>query len=76
MLKSHVIEVDGVFVGAAIQQSSGYRFVAVAPQLTCLDGTVVPYLHEARRLAANALRAPVSVRLPLRPASGSAGKKD
>jgi hypothetical protein len=51
MLKSHVIEVDGVFVGAAVQHSDGYRLVAVAPQLAPLNGVVAPTLQDTRRLA-------------------------
>ena len=58
MLKSHVIEVDGVFVGAAIQHFNGYEFVAVAPQLTTLNGVVSATLQEARSRAVHALRRP------------------
>ena len=69
MLRSHVIEVDGVFVGAAVQHASGYRFVAVAPEVTCLNGKIMPFLQDVRRLAATAMRAPGAVISPLR--SGS-----
>ena len=55
MLKSHVIEVGGVFVGAAVQHSDGYRLVAVAPQLAPLNGAVAPTLQDTRRLAIRAL---------------------
>ncbi len=54
MLKSHVIEVDGVFVGAAVQHSDGYRLVAVAPQLATLNGVVAPSLQDTRHLAMRA----------------------
>ena len=66
MLRSHVIEVDGVFVGAAVQHGSGYRFVAVAPDVTCLNGRILPFLQDARRLAATAMRAPGAVVSALR----------
>lgn len=55
MLKSHVIEVDGVFLGAAVQHSDGYRLVAVAPQLASLNGAFAPTLQDTRRLAVRAL---------------------
>ena len=56
MLKSHVIEVDGVFVGAVVLMSQGYKLVAIAPELTALDGTTVASPEAGRRLAARALR--------------------
>lgn len=55
MLKSHVIEVDGVFVGAAVQHSDGYRLVVVVPQLASLNGAFAPTLQDTRRLAVRAL---------------------
>jgi hypothetical protein len=61
MMKSHVIEVDGVFVGAAIQHPAGYKLVAVAPQLTSLNGMVYPTLEDTRR----ALRSSVKQGAPL-----------
>ncbi len=51
MLQSHVVDVDGVFVGAAIRQSDGYRFVAVDVRLDELVGRVWPTLGELRRQA-------------------------
>jgi hypothetical protein len=51
MLQSHVVDVDGTFVGAAIRQSDGYRFVAVDVRLDELDGVVWPTLAEVRRNA-------------------------
>jgi len=29
MLKSHVVDIDGTFVGAAVRLPNGYKFVAV-----------------------------------------------
>jgi hypothetical protein len=51
MLQSHVIEIDGVFVGAAIRLHNGYRFVAVNVKLDDLDGSIWPTLADIRRLA-------------------------
>ena len=42
MLQSHIIEVDGVFVGAAIRIDRGYRFVATDFRLEELE-----FLHLA-----------------------------
>ena len=39
MLQSHIIDVDGVFVGAAIRIDRGYRFVATDFRLEELDST-------------------------------------
>ena len=73
MLRSHVIEVDGVFVGAAVQHASGYRFVAVAPEVTCLNGKILPFLQDARRLATTAMRAPAAAVSPLRSGTSDDG---
>ena len=43
MMKSHVIEVDGIFLGAAVQHATGYKFVPVMPQLIRLNGMVSPH---------------------------------
>lgn len=51
MLQSHVIEVDGRFVGAAVRQAGGYRFVAVDPRLEDLDGSIWPSLTDVQRVA-------------------------
>jgi hypothetical protein len=51
MLQSHIVEVDGRFVGAAIRLDSGYRFVAVDVRLEELDGTTWPSLGDVQRLA-------------------------
>ncbi len=49
MLQSHVVEVDGVFVGAAVRQPDGYRFVAVDTRLDGIDGRLWTTLGEVRR---------------------------
>jgi hypothetical protein len=51
MLQSHVIEIDGVFVGAAARLDAGYRFIATDFRLDELNGTISPSLAEIRRLA-------------------------
>jgi hypothetical protein len=51
MLQSHVIDVDGAFVGAAIRLDNGYRFIATDIRLEELDGTIWPSLAEVKRLA-------------------------
>jgi hypothetical protein len=51
MLQSHVIDIDGNFVGAAVRLDSGYRFVAINIRVEELDGTIWPTLDTVRRLA-------------------------
>ena len=51
MIQSHVIDVDGVFVGAAVRLDAGYRFVATDFRLEELDSTIWPTLADVRRLA-------------------------
>lgn len=51
MLQSHVVDIDGTFVGAAVRQPDGYRFVAVDVRLDDLDGQVWPTLTEVQQQA-------------------------
>ena len=51
MLQSHVIDVDGAFVGAAIRLDRGYRFIATDMRLEALDGSIWPTLEDVKRLA-------------------------
>ena len=51
MLQSHVITVDGNFVGAAIRLDRGYRFVATDIRMYELDETMWPTLAHIERLA-------------------------
>ena len=55
MLRSHVVDVDGKFVGSAVRQSDGYRFVAVDVRLDELDGQVWPTPADVRSRARAAL---------------------
>ncbi len=55
MIKSEIVEVDGVFVGAAILQSgsTGHRFFATHDRVRPLHGATMPSLaairHQAKR---------------------------
>ena len=51
MLQSHVIDIDGTFVGAAVRLDRGYRFIATDLRLDDLDGSIWPTLADVRRLA-------------------------
>lgn len=51
MLQSHVIDVDGAFVGAAVRLDVGYRFIATDMRLDELNGSVWPTLADVKRLA-------------------------
>jgi hypothetical protein len=50
MLQSHVIEIDGAFVGAAVRLDTGYRFVAIDVRMEALNGT--PIVPHSKRLRA------------------------
>jgi hypothetical protein len=56
MLQSHIIEVDGAVVGAAVRLDIGFRFVATDIRVEELDGSVWPSLAELRRLAGGLYR--------------------
>jgi hypothetical protein len=51
MLQSQIIDIDGVFVGAAIRIDRGYRFVAIDFRLEELDSSIWPTLADVRRVA-------------------------
>ncbi len=51
MLQSHIIDIDGAFVGAAVRLDRGYRFVATDMRLDDLDGSIWPTLADVQRLA-------------------------
>jgi hypothetical protein len=51
MLQSHIIDVDGAFVGAAVRLDRGYRFIATDVKLDDLDGSIWPTLADVQRLA-------------------------
>ena len=56
MLQSHIIDVDGAFVGAAVRLDRGYRFIATDMRLNDLDGTIWPTLADVRRIAGGLYR--------------------
>jgi len=56
MLQSHIIEIDGAFVGAAVRLDIGFRFVATDIRVEELDGTVWPSLPDLQRLAGGLYR--------------------
>jgi hypothetical protein len=58
MHTSRIIEVDGVFIGAAILLPSGqgWRFVSADVRARGADGNVAPTLREARALARRAFQ--------------------
>lgn len=56
MLQSHVIAVDGIFVGAAVRIDKGYRFVATDFRVEELDGSIWPSLADVTRLAGGLYR--------------------
>lgn len=51
MLQSFIIEAHGVFLGAAIVQDQGFRFVATHERTRGLDGSVWPSLGDIQRVA-------------------------
>jgi hypothetical protein len=51
MLQSFPIDIDGVFVGAAVRLDRGYRFIATNMRLEELDQTIWPTLADVQRLA-------------------------
>jgi hypothetical protein len=63
MQTSKVIEVDGVFLGAAVMlpHAQGWRFVAADPRVWPVDGSVAETVEATRRLAKRALQAATPV---------------
>jgi hypothetical protein len=51
MLQSHIIDIDGRFVGAAVRLDCGYRFIAIDFHLEELDTSIWPTLADVRRMA-------------------------
>jgi hypothetical protein len=51
MLQSHVIEIDGAFVGVAVRLDTGFRFIATDIRMEEVDGATLPSLADVRRLA-------------------------
>lgn len=51
MRHSRPIEVDGVFLGAAVEHELGVRFIAVDVRVTAMDRSIWPTLDHAYRSA-------------------------
>ena len=53
MQTSKIIEVNGVFLGAAVMlpQARGWRFVAADQRVGTLDGSVAETIEDTRRIA-------------------------
>ncbi len=56
MQKSKIVEVDGIFIGAAVllSDSEGWRFVAADHRADDANGRIAPTLHDAQQLAKKA----------------------
>jgi hypothetical protein len=55
MLQSHIIDIDGNFVGVAIRLDNGFRFIAVDPRARDISKTFWPTLADVRRISRLAL---------------------
>jgi hypothetical protein len=55
MRQSHVIDIGGVFVGAAVRETGAYRFIAVDPRVETLDRTIWAGLPEVERAVRHVL---------------------
>ncbi len=55
MLQSHVIDIDGRFVGVALRLDRGFRFIAVDPRVEDLGELIWPGIDDICRMARRAL---------------------
>ncbi len=53
MIQSHVIDIGGVFVGAAVRTSETFRFIAVDPRVEELDQSEWPSLGDVQRVVSH-----------------------
>ncbi len=68
MRQSYIIEIDGVFVGAAAFYGDGYTFKGVDARLKDMDGQHFAKLSEVREAASRTYRrAPYVARVSLPP---------
>jgi hypothetical protein len=56
MAQSHIIEVGGMFVGAAVRTPELFRFIAVDPRVEELDHTEWPSLADVHRVVGHMIR--------------------
>jgi hypothetical protein len=56
MHTSKIVEVDGVFIGAAVllPDAQGWRFIAADHRADAADGRTAPTLHDTQQLAKRA----------------------
>ncbi len=65
MRQSYIIEIDGIFVGAAAFYGDGYTFKGVDARLKAMDGQHFAQLSEVREAASRTYRrAPYAGRVP------------
>ncbi len=55
MLQSHVIDIDGRFVGVALRLDRGFRFIALDPRVEDLAEIIWPGIDDICRMARRAL---------------------
>ena len=55
MLKSHLVEEAGRFLGVAVSHETAWRFVAADPAVRDIDGAVFSSPEEAKRVARQVL---------------------
>lgn len=65
MIQSHVIDVGGIFAGAAVRTSERFRFIAADPRVEDLDQSEWPSLADVTRVVTHLMR---TGRLPAAPA--------
>jgi hypothetical protein len=72
MQTSKIVEVDGVFIGAAVllPEAQGWRFVAADQRAYDADGRTAPTLHDAQQLAKRAFFTSRSRALVAEPSQG------
>ncbi len=64
MRQSYIIEIDGIFVGAAAFYGDGYTFVGVDSRLKEIDGQHFSQLSDVREAASRTYRrAPYAARV-------------
>ncbi len=73
MLESRIIEIDGIFLGAAValRGMEGWRFVSAHCRAQGLNGRIAPSLEAVRRLARQAY---LGLPAKLQPAEISGGR--
>ncbi len=66
MIESRIIEVQGVFAGAAIRTDLNFRFVAVHPKLADMNDSEWQSLSDVRNAVSNRLRGVIADKTPAR----------